>query len=251
MSPVAVSVIEGRNAVLEALRAGAPVRRIMLAEGSGGKPLDELVRLAQASGVKVERVSRRMLDDRSERGAHQGVLAELEPFAFTDLTDVIGRVGERSRSLVVVLDHVTDPGNLGAVARSLEVAGGDALIVPRHRSAAIGAGAYKTSAGALAHLPVVQEPNLVRALERLKDAGYWVAGADASGDKDLWEAPLDGRLALVLGSEGEGLSRLVREACDFLVGIPVAGRVDSLNVAQAATVLAFEWVRRARDGEAR
>lgn len=238
------AVIEGRNAVLEALRAGAPLTEVLCAGGSEGDSIDEIRRLAAERGVAVRTVSRQVLDERSVRGAHQGVMAEIAQFAYTPLEQVLEGVGERPASLIVVLDHITDEGNLGAVARSAEVAGADALVIPKARSAGIGPAAYKTSAGALAHLPVVREPNVVRVLERLKDAGYWVAGATESASTLVWDAPLEGRLVLVMGSEGSGLSRLVEKACDFLVRLPVAGRVGSLNVAQAATVLAFEWVRR-------
>ncbi|MBE0417848.1 MAG: 23S rRNA (guanosine(2251)-2'-O)-methyltransferase RlmB [Coriobacteriia bacterium] len=241
------TLVEGRNAVLEALRAGVPVAAVLLASGSEGGPIDEIRRLATARGIGVRTVSRRVLDERSVRGAHQGAMAEMAPFSYTPLAEVLERVGEREASLVVVLDHITDEGNLGAVARSAEVAGADALVIPKARSAGVGPAAYRTSAGALAHLPVIREPNLVRALERLKKAGYWVAGATQSATTVAWDAPLEGRLALVMGSEGEGLSRLVEKACDFTVRLPVAGRVGSLNVAQAATVLAFEWVRRRND----
>lgn len=237
-------VIEGRNAVAEALRSGMPVRAVLLGEGVSGGPIDEIERLARAAGASLKRVPRSALDAQSERGAHQGVIAQVHPFKYADIDEIIRHTEGRSRALIVALDNVTDAGNLGAIARSIEVAGGEALLVTKRRSAAIGPGAYKTSAGALAYLPVVQEPNLVRALERLKKAGFWIAGAEAHGAQEAWEAPLDGRLVLVLGSEGGGLSRLTREACDFLVRLPVAGKVDSLNVAQAATVLAFEWVRR-------
>ncbi len=238
------TLVEGRNAVLEALRGGVPVTAVLLAPGSEGGPVDEIRRMAQARGIGTRTVSRRVLDERSVRGAHQGVMAEVEAFAYTPLAEVLGRIGERKASLIIVLDHLTDEGNLGAVARSAEVVGADALVIPKARSAAIGPAAYKTSAGALAHLAVVREPNLVRVLERLKEAGYWVGGATESASTVVWDAPLEGRLALVMGSEGAGLSRLVEKACDFTVRLPVAGRVGSLNVAQAATVLAFEWARR-------
>ncbi len=238
------STIEGRNAVLEALRSGMPLRRILIADGASGEPVAAVERIAREKGVTVERAPKRKLDQCSERGAHQGVVAFAQEFPFADLGQIISAVEGKPESLVVVLDHITDPGNLGAVVRSVEVAGGDAVVIPTRRSASVGPGAYKTSAGALAHIPLVQETNLVRGIQRLKDAGFWVAGADARADQLAWDAPMEGRLVLVMGSEGEGLSRLVRESCDFLVRLPVAGRVDSLNVAQATSVLAFEWVRR-------
>lgn len=239
------ATIEGRNAVLEHLRSGLAVERVLVAEGVRPDPaIEEIQRLARAAGVPVEAVPRAELDARSVRGAHQGVVALVGDFAYTPLATVIERTRSRSRALVVVLDHVTDPGNLGAVIRSVEVAGGDAVVVPRDRAAGVSAVVHKASAGATAYLPIVQVPNVAQALEVLKQAGFWVAGADERASEDLWTAPLEGRLALVLGAEGTGLARLVRERCDFLVSIPVAGKVSSLNVAQAATVLAFEWVRR-------
>ncbi len=148
------------------------------------------------------------------------------------------------RSLVVVLDHITDPGNLGAVARSVEAVGASGLVIPAKRSAEVGQVARKAAAGALEHLRVAKVANLSRALDELKQAGYWVAGASEHATESVWEARLDDRLVLVMGAEGSGLSRLVSEHCDFLVSLPMAGRVGSLNVAQAATVLAYEWLRR-------
>lgn len=238
-------VIEGRNAVIESLRSGLPIERILVAEGQKpGGALAEIERLARERSVEIVRTPKARLDKVSDHGSHQGVVAYARPFVFADLGAVLARNSGQDRSLIIALDHVTDPGNLGAVARSAEVAGADAVIVPSRRSAAVGPAAFKASAGALAHLPLCQETNLVRALERLKEAGYWIAGADGSAPQVAWDCDLDGRLVIVLGSEGEGLSRLARETCDFLVRLPVAGQVDSLNVAQAATVLAFEWVRR-------
>lgn len=221
-----------------------PGQAVLLAESlRDAGVVDEIERLAKRRGIPVKRVSRQSLDARSVRGAHQGVAFEAEEYRFARLGDVLASVASRDRCLLIALDHVTDPGNLGAVVRSAEVAGASAVVVPKRRTAAVGPAAYKTSAGALSWLPVVQD-NLAQAIEMCKQAGFWVAGADGSAPDTLWEAPLDGRLMLVLGSEGEGLSRLVRERCDYLVRLPVAGRVDSLNVAQAATVLAYEWIRR-------
>lgn len=238
-------LIEGRNAVLEALRSGLPLERVIIAEGlRPDAVVDEVRRLASEAGVAVEDAPRTALDRMSVRRAHQGVAALARPFAYADLSEVLGRLRERPDSLVVVLDHVTDPGNLGAVIRSVEVAGGDAVVIPRERAASVGPVVHKASAGAASHLPVVRVGSIGHALEALKAAGYWVAGADERGSGTLWDAPLEGRLALVLGAEGGGLARLTRERCDFLVSIPVSGRVSSLNVAQAASVLAFEWVRR-------
>jgi len=238
-------LLEGRNAALEALRAGMPLKKVLIAEGTkADRTLDEIARRATEVGVPVTTVPRREIDRMSERGAHQGVVVEAAPFKFTHLCDVVACAEGKSESLVIALDHVTDPGNLGAVARSAEVVGAECVLVQKKRSAAITPAAWKSAAGALAHVPIVQEPNLVRALEAFKAAGFWVAGASERAPQSAWDAPLEGRIVLVMGSEGEGLSRLTLEKCDFLVSLPQAGKVGSLNVAQATTALAYEWMRR-------
>jgi 23S rRNA (guanosine2251-2'-O)-methyltransferase len=240
-------VIEGRNAVLEALRSGVSIERVLIADGIKPHPgIDEIRARAQEAGVRVEDVPRPSLDRHSARGAHQGVVAFVPPFRYAELGAVISAIGARTSALIMLLDHVTDPGNLGAIIRSVEVAGGDAVIIPRDRSSDVGPIVHKASAGATAHLPVIRVTNIAQTLDALKDAAFWVAGADERGSEDLWHAPLEGRLVLVMGSEGRGLARLTRDRCDFLVSIPVAGNVSSLNVAQAASVLAYEWVRRGR-----
>jgi len=237
--------IEGRNAIAEALRSGQRLERIFIAKGMRQDPLvDEIVEIAKQAGIPVVHVERAELDLSSERGHHQGVAALMPDFAYANLRTVLDASAGKERSLIIVLDHVTDPGNFGAVLRSAEVAGADAVIVADRRSAPVTAVVHKAAAGATAYLPVVRVTNLTQTLKGLQDAGYWIAGTSERGESTLWDAPLEGRIVLVLGSEGSGLSRLVSENCDFLVRIPVAGRVGSLNVAQAATVFAFEWVRR-------
>ena len=236
-------LIEGRNAVLEALRSNQGLHRILIARGvkrSGA--LDEIRRLAVDSSIRVIEVDRVELDRVSPRGAHQGVVAEAAPFRFTELSEILQRPD--GASLVVVLDHITDPGNLGSIVRTVEVAGGDAVVVAKDRSAPVTAVVHKASAGATSYLPLVRVVNIHQTIVALKDAGYWVVGASEKAELLAWEAPLEGRIALVMGAEGTGLSRVVQEACDLLVRLPVGGRVDSLNVAQATAVLAFEWVRR-------
>lgn len=235
--------------MLEALRSSLPVSRVTFAAGlRPDRTLDEIERLAAEAGAVVTRSPREALDRRSERGGHQGVIAEVAPYVYAELDPVLTSAEGSATSLLVALDHVLDPGNLGAVARSAEVAGAGALIVPRRRSAPVTAAAHKAAAGALAYLPVVRVTNLARALKEVKRHGYWVAGASQDAERTVWESPMEGRLCIVLGGEGTGLSRLVEETCDFTVRLPVAGRVDSLNVAQAATALAFEWVRRTAQG---
>lgn len=233
---------------MEALRAHMPLESVSIAEGAKeDSGIAEIERRAKQSGTAVRRMARRELDRLSERGAHQGVIAQAAPFRFAQLGSVLRSIESGQASLVVVLDHVTDPGNLGAVVRTAEVVGAAGVVVASRRSAAVTPAAWKAAAGALAHVPLVQETNLVRALKALKEAGFWVAGASERAADDVWSAPLDGRIALVMGSEGEGLSRLVMETCDFLVRLPQRGKVGSLNVAQATTAIAYEWMRRNRE----
>lgn len=237
--------LEGRNAVIEALRAGMPLKRVFIAEGVGpDRALEEIERRAKEAGIPAERTGRSELDKMSERGAHQGVIARASEFAYTPIEHVIGAVEGRLSALVIALDHITDPGNLGAIARTGEVVGSAGIVVQKKRSAAITPAAWKSSAGALAHVPLVQEANLVRALGLFKREGFWIAGACEDAEQTVWEAPLEGRLVVVMGSEGEGLARLTKESCDFLVRLPQAGKVGSLNVAQATTAIAYEWLRR-------
>jgi 23S rRNA (guanosine2251-2'-O)-methyltransferase len=238
--------LEGRNAVTEALRSGRRVLKVMLADGARPDGVADLLAAAAAAGVPVETVARRELDRDSEHGAHQGVVALVEPYRFTALSRILADTAGRQRSLLVALDQVTDPGNLGAVIRTADVAGADGVITAKNRSAPMTAAAYKAAAGAAEHIAVARESNLVQALETCKAAGYWIAGASEHAAQLAWDAPMDGRLVIVMGSEGEGLARLTQRQCDFLVSLPVSGPVGSLNVSAAAAVLAFEWVRRGR-----
>ncbi len=238
----AADCIEGRRAAAEALRTGFPVKRALVAEGASDATLAQLVDAVQAVGIPVCHVPRAELDARSSHGSHQGIMLEVGAFPYADLTDVFARAGEGS-ALVVVLDHVTDAGNFGAIVRSAEVVGAAGVVIANKRAAEVNVGAYKTSAGAVMHLPIARVPNIARALEELKRAGFWVIGASEHAEGTCWETPLTGRIALVMGSEGEGISRLVLDTCDDLTRLPQRGQTESLNVAQAATALCYEWLR--------
>lgn len=238
-------LIEGRRAVEEALLVGMPLKvaYVQQSQGSAEEAYDRMAARLEAAGVVVERVPRVRLDQMSSHGAHQGVVVRTEPFRYAELSDVIERTGEGD-ALVVVLDHVTDEGNFGAIVRSAEVVGAAGVVVANARAAAVGVGAYKTSAGAVLHLPIAQVANLPRALQDLKDAGFWACAATEHATQDVWDAPMGGRLALVMGSEGSGVSQLMLKSCDFEARLPQRGQVESLNVAQATTVMCYEWLRR-------
>ena len=244
-------LIEGRRAVAEALDLGLPVMRALIQKDSGNADpaLTELARRLAADGVEVERVAKPILDSLSSHGAHQGVMLRVRPYRYASLRDVIDAAGE-GNALVIVLDHVTDEGNFGAIVRTAEVVGAAGVVVAKSRAARVGVGAYKTSAGAVMHLPIAQVSNLATALDELKEHGFWAGGATEHAHDLVWDAPVSGRLALVMGSEGSGISRLVREHCDFEFKLPQRGVVESLNVAQATTAIAYEWLRRDMTGDA-
>lgn len=244
--------IEGKRPVLEALKTNVPVRCIYVAEGSqGDKAMSDLVKRAHKMGLSVKQVKRAELDKRSERGSHQGVMLETRPFEYASGQQIIDSALEcapenNGNALIVVLDHITDAGNLGAIIRSAEVVGATGVVIPNKRSARVTAATYKSSAGAVSHIPVAQVANIAQFIDRLKKSDFWVAGASEKAPQCIWDAPMAGKLALVMGSEGSGLARLTQEQCDFLVSLPQAGNVGSLNVAQAATACMYEWMRQGR-----
>ncbi len=246
------NLIEGRRAVAEALDAGIPLKRALVAASTGerDRSLEELVVRLEQADVRVDYVARDLLDSRSSHGAHQGIMLEVEPFAYATLDDVIEAAGEGD-ALVLLLDHVTDEGNFGAIVRTAEVVGAAGVVVANARAARVGTAAYKTSAGAVLHLPIAQVPNLATAAEQLKEAGFWVGAATEHAHDDVWHAPLDGRICLVMGSEGSGVSALMRKKCDFECKLPQRGRVESLNVAQATTAICYEWLRRVMEKDER
>jgi 23S rRNA (guanosine2251-2'-O)-methyltransferase len=242
--------IPGRRAVAEALRAGRGLHEVVLDQGvtggptrgQGGRDLERLAEAARSAGVPVRRADRGELDRLARGVVHQGVVAVAGAFQYLPLDDLA------SAKLVVALDGITDPQNLGAIARSAELAGADGLVLRERRSAHVTPAAEKASAGALSWLRVVLVPNIARALGDLTAHGLWTVGLDAGGQSQLWSCPLlDERVTLVIGAEGTGLSRLVAEQVDACVAVPTRGRISSLNAAAAATIALFEVVRRRQD----
>ncbi len=239
------NVIEGKNAVIEAIRAGRPLDKIFLMRGSSDKALGFIASNARNAGIAVTECDRRKLDAMSATGgAHQGVIAVAAAREYCAVEDILTHARELGQDpFVVVCDGLEDPRNLGAVIRCAECAGAHGVIIPRHHSAGITAAADKASAGAAEHMLIARVANLTGALQELKKAGLWVYGAEANGGSRLWETDMKGPICLVIGSEGQGLSRLVRENCDFIMNIPMAGRVNSLNASVAAAILLYEIVR--------
>ena len=244
--------VHGIHPVLEALRAHpADVERVYVLEGSfPPRAAAEILSRARDAQVKVERVPRERLQALVEGAAHQGVAARLREFAYATLKEVLARAeASGAPPLVVVLDGLQDPHNLGAVIRSADALGAHGVVLPRDRSVGVTAAVARASAGAVEHVPVARVTNLSRALEELKAAGVWVAAADPEGDQVLWQARLDGPLALVVGAEGTGVRPGVLKHCDLRLRIPMGGRVGSLNASVSAALVLYEVARqRGRPG---
>lgn len=236
------------------------MKRILISKNLGNdSKIKDILDLAGSRKARIEYVPRNELDNILSKydgnEVHQGVIAEIAPYRYYKLEDVMESTEHDKpedegfspdRSLIVVTDHITDAGNLGAIIRSAESVGADCVVIPNKRCAQIDGTTYKTSAGALAHMPVVQVPNIASAIEKMKEYGFWVAGASEHADSLIWDANLKGKIILVLGNEGSGISRLVLEKCDFLISLPQMGKVSSLNVAQSATACMYEWLRQNR-----
>lgn len=236
----------GFHAVEEALAAGRPLDRIVIARGRHGDRMEAIVRQAKSRGVPVRFEDRQQIDRLVGTREHQGVAALAAAKKAVEIEDLI--VANDGHSLLVLLDGVEDPHNLGAIIRSSLAAGAQGVVIPERRAAGLTDAVERASAGALAHLPIARVTNLVRAMEQMKEAGYWLVGLDERVEKNYTEVDLKGAIGIVLGSEGEGLHDLTRKRCDFLVSIPTSGPVRSLNVSVAAGIILFEAIRQRRSG---
>lgn len=239
-------LIEGRNAVIEALRAGTAIDKIYLAKGETDKTLGHIASRAREAGVVVV-ADRRKLDAMSRTHSHQGVIALAAVREYVSVQSILDAAAAKGEPpLLVVCDEISDPHNLGAILRTAECAGAHGLIIPKRRSAGLTAIVGKTSAGAVSYLPVARVANLTSVLKDLKKQGVWIFGTAAGASTNLYSADLKGPAAIVIGSEGDGMSRLVAENCDFLVSIPMKGHISSLNASAAAAILLYEAVRQRR-----
>lgn len=240
-------VIEGRNAVIEALRAGRTIDKVFIQKGETDKTLGHIASKAREAGIVVVDADKRKLESMSQTHSHQGVIALAAVREYCSISDILSIAAERGEPpFVVICDEISDPHNLGAVIRTAEAAGVHGIIIPKRRSAGLTSIVDKTSAGAAEHMAVARVANLTAAIKELKDAGVWVYGTAAEGSNPLWKTDLKGPICVVIGSEGDGISRLVRENCDFLVSIPMNGKVSSLNASAAAAVLIYEVLRQRR-----
>ena len=237
-------IVEGRNAVIEALRAGRAIDKIFIAKGDMDKTLGHIASKARDKGIVVVECDRKKLDFMSQTHAHQGVIALCAVREYCTVEDIFAVAEERGeKPFIIVCDEISDPHNLGAIIRSAECAGAHGVIIPKRRSAGLTAIVDKASAGAAEHMAIARVPNIPAAIKELKDRGLWVYGTAADGQSDLWHTDFTGNVALVIGSEGDGMGRLVRESCDFIVSLPMKGQVSSLNASAAAAIVMYEVLR--------
>ena len=235
--------IEGRNAVLEAFRSGKCVDKIFILDGCQDGPVRTIAREARKTDTIINYVSKERLDQLSETHAHQGVIAQVAAYDYSTVDEILARAEEKGEApFLIILDNVEDPHNLGAIIRTANLAGAHGVIIPKRRAVGLTSTVAKTSAGAINYTPVAKVTNIVRTIEELKEKGIWFVCADMGGET-MYDLDLTGPMGLVIGNEGEGVSRLVREACDFTASIPMKGDIDSLNASVAAGVLAYEIVR--------
>ncbi|WP_078593210.1 23S rRNA (guanosine(2251)-2'-O)-methyltransferase RlmB [Evansella clarkii] len=237
-------LIAGKNPVIEALKGGRPVNKIWIAEGSQRGQMNNVIQHAKNAKVNVQFVPKKKLDQMTE-SQHQGVVAQIAAYEYQDLSVLFDRAAEKNEPpFFILLDELEDPHNLGSILRTADASGAHGVIVPKRRSVGLTSTVAKASAGAIEHVPVARVTNLARTMEDLKKEGLWFVGTDAKGTEDYRETDLTMPLGLVIGSEGKGLGRLVKEKCDFLVRIPLSGKVTSLNASVAAGLLMYETFRR-------
>ena len=241
--------LEGRNALSEALKSGRTIDKVFIAAGETDRGLQRLAAQAKEAGAVIVPVDRRKLDNMSATHAHQGVIALAAAREYSTIDEILETAAERGQApLIVICDELTDPHNLGAIIRSAECAGAHGVIIPKRRSVGLTAVVAKASAGAVEYMKVARVTNINAAMEELKQKGVWIFGTAAEGSIPMYQADLTGPAAIVIGSEGEGMSRLVQKNCDVTVHIPMKGQINSLNASAAASILLYEAVRQRLEG---
>lgn len=237
------NLIEGRNPVLEALKSGREIEKIVVAKGTKEGSINKIIGMARDKNIIVQVVDRSRLDSMSDTNSHQGVIAIAASYLYKSIEDIFELARKKEEDpFIIILDEIEDPHNLGAISRSAECAGAHGIIIPKRRSSGVTAVVSKTSAGAVEHLPIVKVTNISSTIEMLKKENIWIYGAHMEGE-NYYETDMKGPIAIVIGSEGNGLSRIVKEKCDFLVKIPMKGQVSSLNASAAASILIYDVVR--------
>ena len=240
-------IIAGKHPVLEALRSGRQINKIFLAEGSQKNVASAILGEAKQLGIIVQQVDKRKLDQLAPGLNHQGVVAQAAAVDYMELEDLLAIPEQKGETpFFLILDEIEDPHNLGSILRTAECTGVHGVIIPKRRSVGLTATVLKTSAGAAEYVPVARVTNLAQTMEQLKEAGIWIAGADVAAKEDVYRTKLDMPLAIVIGNEGKGMGRLIKDTCDFLIKLPMAGQLNSLNASVAAGVLMYEVMRQRR-----
>lgn len=233
--------IVGVNPVLEAMNGGRTINKIMIAKGKRTKSVHDIIVLAKTLKIIVQEVDKNKIEQIARHETHQGVVAYISPFPYATLDEAL--TSDKKDVLIVALDNLTDVQNFGSILRTCDAVGADFVIIPKRRSVQVNSTVAKTSAGAVEHVKIIRVDSMGNAIEKLKESGYWVMGADASGQETYYDADYSGKTVMIAGSEGEGMSKHVMRLCDKLVSIPMAGQVNSLNVSVAASLLLYEWKR--------
>ncbi|RPI01385.1 MAG: 23S rRNA (guanosine(2251)-2'-O)-methyltransferase RlmB, partial [Ignavibacteriae bacterium] len=235
------NLIIGRQPVLEALKSRQPIERILILHGTSGGPIDQAKQLARKLAIPVKETDKERFAELAGDATTQGIIAIIDNYHYAEVEDILASAElKKEPPFILILDEIEDPHNLGALIRSAECAGAHGIIIPLHNSASVNATVTKTSAGATAHLPVARVTNIAQSMDGLKKSGVWIVGTEMESDKLYYEHDYRGPLALVIGNEGKGIRRLVREKCDFLVRIPMHGKIESLNASVAGALVMFE-----------
>ena len=241
------NTIEGRNPVYEALIADAPIEKIFISETSHGSQISKIINEAKSRGIMFKNVSADRIDELAETESNQGVVAFVSQVEYCTLSDILDLADERKeKPFIIICDEITDPHNLGAIIRTANAAGAHGVVIPKNRAVGVNATVFKTSAGAAAHTLIAKVGNLTQAINELKERGVWIAGADMGG-AEMYKEDFRGSIGIVVGSEGKGISKKIRDNCDFCVSIPMVGEINSLNASVAASVLMYEVLRQRRN----
>lgn len=234
-------ILEGRNSVLEAIKSGRPINKLLVAKGDREGSIKYIIALARDNGIVIQEVDRSKLDSISQTYSHQGVVAYVAAKEYVDVDDILAAADQKGEPpFIVILDSITDANNLGSILRTADAAGVHGVIIPKRRAIGLNTAVSKASAGAVEYVPVARVTNISQTIDYLKKQNIWVVGTDSSGEKAFYDSDLKGAVALVIGSEGEGMGRLIGEKCDFVVNIPMKGRISSLNASVAAAVIMYE-----------
>ncbi|WP_349409108.1 23S rRNA (guanosine(2251)-2'-O)-methyltransferase RlmB [Pseudalkalibacillus sp. SCS-8] len=237
-------IVVGRNPVLEAMRSGRDINKIMIAEGAQKGSIGQVISMAKKERIQIQYVPKKKIDALADGANHQGVVAHVAAYEYADIEDIFKLAADRNEEpFFLVLDEIEDPHNLGSILRTADATGAHGVIIPKRRAVGLTSAVAKSSTGAIEYIPVVRVTNLARTIEDLKGRGVWFVATDAKGDQDYTQAQYDMPIGLVIGSEGKGIGRLVKEKCDFLVSLPMKGKVTSLNASVAAGLLMYEVYR--------